>query len=463
MLIQFHVENFRSFRDEVSLNLIPAKGRQMHPEHVMQSTGAKKVEALPLAAIFGKNAGGKSNLIRAADFARRMIVNGVRGDAPIATRPFKLDPTTLNRPSRFEFIFTHHDVLYTYGFSLTTKAIVSEWLYANYSTRESMVFERTSDDGRVSVKVGAALAKTQKAVHFFEFVAQGTRPNQLFLNEAFERNVELLKPVYLWFREQLVVVNPDAEYFALGIRAHEDQDFAAFLGRFLKKADTGIERIRTDVEDVDLDELIPNMAEELREDLLRDIHDASEQGVYIMKGGGVFTIRENENGKSELLRLLTQHRRSDGDLIDFELNEESDGTQRLLHLAPILRDLLVSDRTYLVDELDRSLHPDICNLFINTFLKHSLSAHSNGQLIVTLHEATVLDEKSIRRDEFWVIDKKQGVSNLRSLSEFKVRSDLRLNKAYRDGRFGAVPLTGDPLDSCNILPSSSKKRKTAAS
>ena len=337
-------------------------------------------------------------------------------------------------------MFTHEKVLYTYGFLVSSRRVHEEWLFAHLSRSESRMFERTTtEEGTTEVAVGEAMGKSREEQQFVRFVAKGTRPNQLFLTEAFDRNVEKLGPVYRWFRDQLVVVNPDAEYFALSHRVHEDDDFVSFLGRFLKNADTGIEGIHTEEEELDVEELPASILETLRNRIERDLASSKSDGGFYLTSEALFTTKRSKDGKTTIVRLLTEHVGDDGQKVQFEIEDESDGTRRLLHLAPILRDLAINERTYFVDELDRSLHPELCRSFVQAFLRMADATPVHGQLVVTLHDVGVLDEKAIRKDEIWFVDKQRGESQLYSLSEFDVRNDLRRAKAYRAGRFGAVP------------------------
>ena len=445
MLIQFSVENYRSFKSEALLNLAPAK-RQSHPNHLLKEVAGKHVEALPLACLFGKNASGKTNLVRAMHCAKNLITKGTAGNQPIKVTPFHLDPESTNKPSRFEFTFTHEKVLYVYGFSVSSEQVSEEWLFAYYSSQEAKVYERITQEGRTVVEAGERLAQGKEEKQFIRFIAKGTRPNQLFLTEAFEKNVKALLPVYQWFRTQLVIVRPDATYFALEHRAHSDKSFACFLERFLNGADTGVSGIETETKVFDPED-IPDVPNELVEFFIEHMEEDGGRGGFFQTSDHMFTAKKAEKGKFEVVRLTTQHLRSDGQLISFDINDESDGTQRLMHLAPILRDLSLSEKVYVVDELDRSLHPELSNLFVRKFLELTLASHSHGQLILTTHESTILDEKSLRRDEIWFVDKEtSGSSILTSMSEFKVRSDLRLARGYRQGRFGSVPITSN-LDS----------------
>jgi len=442
MLLQFAAENYRSISSETVLNLAPAKSR-IHTDHVLISDEAgRSVKSLPLAVLYGANASGKSNLIRALSTARQIVISPKRGGSAVPVTPFLLDPATTTKPSRFEFVLKHEGVLYTYGFSATSEEIIEEWLFAVFDRKEVKVYERVSQDGAILVEPGRKLAPTQRERERVSFIAEGLQPNQLFLTEAAERNIELLMPLIWWFRHSLEIISPRAAYQLLLARAFEDKSFSSFLQRFLQAADTGIEGLHVEVADEDGDEILSkqpdSVAKRLRERLER------RDTVLIRVGGRMLGLRRLEDGSIETLALSFSHRTSDGSLVRFDPEQESDGTNRMMHLAPALLNLEQTQSVYVIDELDRSLHPSLCRAFVRAFLQGITERGCSGQLIVTTHDTGLLDLELLRRDEIWFVEKdREGASHLSSLAEFNVRSDLRIDKGYINGRFGAIPFVGD--------------------
>ncbi len=445
MLLQFMVANFRSFKDETLLNLVPAKSR-IHPDHILTDEAAgKRVQAVPFAAIYGANASGKSNLIKALAFAQELIVKGTRGEDSIPVIPFRLDVKTSEAPARFEFVLKHEGVLYTYGFVVSSHVVQEEWLFAVVKSQEIRLFERVTSEGKAHVEIGDHLAKTGKEKQRLEFVAEGTRPNQLFLTEANERNVTELKPIMQWFQTKLKIISPESFYSTLTLRAESDKEFMEYLARLLQLADTGIEDISVNAEPLDLERLFPDLPEDDRK-LLRDaLTDAEMGSVSTTYGKGFFAIRRQAKDEPLLLTLKTRHQCKGMKSVDFNTREESDGTQRLMHLAPILFGAWKTNAVFIVDELDRSMHPLLCRFVVEAFLKGVTENKAGSQLLVTTHETNLLDLDLLRRDEIWFVEKdKGGGSHLGSLSDYKlVRSDLKLSKGYLNGRFGAIPFIGD--------------------
>ncbi|MBW2166836.1 MAG: AAA family ATPase [Deltaproteobacteria bacterium] len=199
MLVQFTVKNFLSFKEESSLNLL-ATADAKHPLHLMPNK--KKKSILRTAAVYGANGSGKSNLVKAITFAKSLIVDGTRPDQRIPVTPFKLNEESRKSPSRFEFVINYQDTIYTYGFVVNESEVKEEWLFAIRNVREVRLFERiTRSNGKAKVEFGPSLAgKKAKKHQFLSFIAEGTRPNELFLHELYQKNVKDVLPLINWFR-----------------------------------------------------------------------------------------------------------------------------------------------------------------------------------------------------------------------------------------------------------------------
>ncbi len=442
MLVQFSVENFLSFKEEITFSMVAAK-KGNHADHIVKENRAGKTPLLHAAAIYGANASGKSNLATAISFAQELIATGTRSDQTISVMPFKLDEDALKKPSKFEFVIKRKGVIYTYGFKLNSEKVLEEWLFAKPAKREVRYFERiTSGKDKVRVEFGPSFIRnSSKGKQFLEFVAQGTRPNQLFLTEAIERNVKELKPLMDWFKDVLLVIPAGAKHLTLELTTHEDKSFTKFLGDFLATAGTGVQGIATEEEPLDFDKYFPDMPDDIR----RNISSFSKGTKVALRTpeGEQYGITRGEQGQPLFVLLKTQHRTKEGRLTSFDVKEESDGTQRLMHLAPALYAIRTSETVLIVDELDRRLHPLMSKMFLEAVIG-SKDANQNWQFIFTTHDTNLLDIDLLRRDEIWFVEKNEsGVSHMYSLAEFKIRPDLKIQKGYLNGRFGAIPFIGD--------------------
>ncbi|MEA2008834.1 MAG: AAA family ATPase, partial [Chloroflexota bacterium] len=217
MLIRFHVSNFLSFDEEVELSMIPGKTRK-HPGHIVKGDGRHNIDILRSAIIYGANASGKSNLVKAMEFARNLIVEGTRAKESIPRTRFKLKEETLNKPSKFEFEFKVGERCYVYGFELDRQRIYEEWLYEIRKTTETMLFERETDSlGKTTVEFGKIEVKDEKEREYLDLYAggMGIRPNQLFLTESVDRDVQSFQSAYKWFVEKLIIIFPYSNYLDL--------------------------------------------------------------------------------------------------------------------------------------------------------------------------------------------------------------------------------------------------------
>ncbi|WP_309730247.1 ATP/GTP-binding protein [Chamaesiphon sp. OTE_75_metabat_556] len=447
MLIQLTIENFMSFRDEVTFSMVGVSSDRQHADRLIEDAAGKGRSVVPIAAIYGANAAGKSNLIEALSFAKELILEGTRSNRSIPVATFKLGDYS-KKPSKFEFIFTHQDARYSYGFKLNKEQILEEWLHAipPGKRKEVMYFERiTSLDKKTTVDYGLPLTgRSLKRKQFLEFIAEGTRPNQLFLTEGIDRNVESLFPVANWFREILTIIMADSIFASLESTILSDISFTDFLSKFLKLAGTGIDKVGGGTVELDFDRHLPGMPQVDRDKLLQKFSGAHANSILMIEDnfGKQYLLLKGEDSLIKMIQLVTQHRHENGNLVDFAVNEESEGTQRLINLIPALFVLQEEEKVIFIDELDRRLHPLLSRLFVKTAID---CRGKNNQLIFTTHDTNLLDLDLLRRDEIWFVEKdRQGSSNLYSLTEFKTRPDLKIEKGYLNGRFGAIPFFGNP-------------------
>ena len=452
MLIQFTIQNFLSFRDEVTFSMVGVNSDNQHVDHLSNNKAGEGNSILPLAAVYGANAAGKSNLVKAISFVKELVVEGTRPEQLIPVPTFKLGDYS-KKSSKFELIFTHKGSQYSYGFRLNKEQILEEWLHGIPQGRkkEIMYFERitsTSTKKETTVEYGTILkgrspingVSTKRHLNL-EFIAIGTRFNQLFLTEAVDRSVKELMPVFNWFKKILTIISAEVDCTSLETGVHGNESFTDFLSKFLKSAGIGIDSISTEKVEVDIDQHFLSMPKYLRDKLSQDL-DKNLEVMVENSWGGRSILSKDDDGQIILMRLMTKHLSEDGNLVNFSLEEESEGTQRLIHLIPSLF-LLQQDieAVIFLDELDRRLHPLLSRYFVET----AISCRAEGnQLIFTTHDTNLLNLDLLRRDEIWFVEKDtQGVSSCYSLAEFKIRSDLKIEKGYLNARFGAIPFFGD--------------------
>lgn len=438
MLLSFSVANFRSFRVEQSLSTLASKrlGPCAGSAHVYPLPGTQE-HALRVAALYGANAAGKSNVVRACLALQRLVCEGTDPGDEMPRDPFLLDDSSRNEPTSFEVQFVQDGTVFRYGACFDAQRVHEEWLSAYEGKKERSLFARTSTDtGDTTVELGPAATGESSTTKLRSLAEVAARPNQLFLNEV--RNLDnpqaqgvRLHCVIQWFTSTLKVIPPGAAFVSLIEKVASEEEFARFASEFLRDASTGISSLETESLEIPKSQFPPAVLDTLE----GERHDR-----YLpapLPVGWEF-VKETGGDTVKIRRIVASHVDEERRTVQLPLNKESDGSQRLLHLLPALYQLAKHPRVYVVDELERSMHPMLARKFVEFFVK--AGDGSNSQLIFTTHESGLLDLDLIRRDGIWFAEKdRDGATHLYSLADFKVRNDLRIDKGYLQGRFGAVP------------------------
>lgn len=440
MLIRLKVANFLSIRDEIEFTA-EATREANHRARVARGP-FPWLKVLPTAAFYGPNGSGKSNLVKAVEFAKLMITIGTKGREPIRRSPFKLRPGSVDTPSRFSFEFlTAQERVFRYEFAVTAERVVSESLTEIRSASERVWFVREPDAAiegdRFRLPYLDRRDLDPEERQFVRFVARGTRPNQLFLREAADRNLDHFADAFEWFLSQLVVLHPHTRFGPLEISLSERDDLRSFASNALQAADTGIVRIAS--------EEVPLQGAGIPDDLLETIQESlvkEGQGTYVIDPDGKRYGIYFRDGQVRVYRLVTFHRDSGGKEVEFGIDEESDGTARLLDFLPGLFAVARSrlPRTFIIDEIDRSMHPLLTWWFVESFLE-LCGPEGRAQLIFTCHASHLLDQRLLRRDEIWLVEKTDdGATEIEPLSDYgDVRIDTDIRKGYLHGVYSGVP------------------------
>jgi len=419
MLLQFSVENFRSFKHKTVLSMEASADKNLL-DNIVQ---IKKEKVLKAAAIFGANAAGKSNLFLALTAAILMVrVSNFRqiGEPLVQITPFLFDKESALKPTSFEFVFTVNDKKYVYGFSATTRKICTEYLYVYNSARPTTIFER-DESAKVPYRfTDYAIQKKLKPL------TERNTENKLFLATASSWNAEETKEPMLWFMQGINTYDPRYEEKALNIAGNlyendVDNSLRNFTINLLKEADINISDYNF------TSKKIPFMPSGPFAPKQEVGTDQQIQGkVYEITA---FHIIEDENGHNEKYSL--------------GMHSESQGTRNLFFMAPIIKRAFETGETVCIDEFDTSLHPTllvyIVGLFNNPYINKK-----NAQLIISSHTMSLLDLNEMRRDQIYFIEKNQqtGISDLYSLDEFSPRTREDVRKAYLLGRYGSIPEVG---------------------
>ncbi len=430
MLVSFSVTNFRSIGEEVTLNMVASNKLSDHPNHLVPIGDTGK-HVLRAAVIYGANAAGKSNLIKAMDVARRLICESGAERRPIAAFRFRIGEPAL---SSFEFRFMVGAKVFVYGFDFQAGKYPAEWLAVVKGEEEIVLFERQDSNVEVADAGRKLFPNDRQTFEIFEAL-QGVplRHDQLFLSRAItavpeELQGETLRSIIKWFTTDLIVLPASSRSIDILDRLYDDQKFRLFCARFLNSVGTGVGGLKLETLERELTEWERRRPREpqrrrfgLRDDM--DIIPKPDNPDYVIER-----------------KLFGEHFISDSKF-HLPFSEESDGTQALLHLMPILASAPDETHVVVIDELDRSLHPLLCWEFVRFFSESCEGARR--QLIVTTHEAHLLNQELLRRDEYWFAEKDDSQqTRLVSLLDFKIRNDLKVDKGYLSGRFGAIPIIG---------------------
>ncbi|HIF9064089.1 TPA: AAA family ATPase [Photobacterium damselae] len=416
MLANFLVSNFKSIQDPQQLNLTKTAPSEHEESNTFEiDNGHTKHQLLNSVTLYGANASGKSNVITGLKTMREIVLQSSKSQLgeTLPYNPFKLSKLSRNEDTEFEVFFFVDGVKFQYGFTYNEKRISEEWLYAYPKTKAQKWFLRAWDskNSKYAWEFGRLFTGEKQTW------VNSTRENSLFLSTAVQLNSKLLAPVYNWFKDsvQITGVNGWSSSFSTGQCEHSNHKDNIL--NFLKNADISIDDISHTKEEFDPSLIPEDMPTELR-DMLIDKMDGEQ-------------IHEVKFLKKD----------DDGELIDFDVEEESDGTKRLFNFAGPWLDALNDGLVLVVDELNTNLHPLLVQYLISFF--HSKKTNpNNAQLVFTTHETSTLSQEVFRRDQIWFVEKdNKGRSSLYSLSDFKVKKKRdNLEAKYLSGVFGALPM-----------------------
>ena len=411
MLVEFSVANFRSIKDEARLSLVAGPGKERADSILTvesrAESSARPLRLLPSAAIYGANAAGKTNVIRGLRTMHDIVLgSATSGPAELPVSPFRFDPACKDQPTTFEVMCIADGVRYQYGFRATRSEITDEWLYAWPSGRLQVWFERRNGDATEapSWKLGGKLTGDRQVWK------RATRPQALFLSTAVSLNSTQLLPVFDWFRKRLHVAgvggwNP---IFSVNYAKNSESDVVGFLA----EADLAVADLGVVEKKILPDQLPEEMPDELK---------------TFLAGG-------------KAVDIFLKHQPREGQQAELEMDEESHGTQKMFALAGPWLDSLAEGNVIVFDELHDNLHPTLVRFLVSRFHDPTVNQHG-AQLVFTTHDTSMLDRDLFRPDQIWLCERNDRLeTSLFSLSDFRPRRGIEnLERAYLDGRFGALP------------------------
>ncbi len=424
MIIEFSILNFRSFRDLETLSLVAAPIRSKDKELDTNATIAinNKLTLLRSKAIYGSNASGKSNIIKAFVSFKRLVRLSVRDETAIKQTcdDFVLHGNVDVSPVFYQLLFIHQDVSYRYGFEVMENRVVSEWLYKNGTLRgEVKLFTREG------MKVSVNQAQFGEAKKFENVSESGEsdifQPHSLFLSATAAVAVKLSKELQQAINDISVANSTDPALKQYSTRWWMDDANRKRGIELLQAADTGVEEIGI-IED-DIRRTISPEQLQLFQDT--DVPKKISRLTSIRK---IFRDDKEPTLKAEMI---------------FDAFE-SEGTKKFSYLVPLILIALENGTALWIDEFDASLHPKLTKKIVSLF--HSVSTNPKGaQLVFATHDTNMLKASFLRRDQICFVEKdKSGVSHLKTLVEYKgIRNDASYDKDYLQGKYGAVPFLNE--------------------
>ncbi|MBS9384264.1 MAG: ATP-binding protein [Dolichospermum sp. BR01] len=429
MLVEFSVENYRSIQEKQTLSMVAAEDETMLDSNTFPVPNNDDLRLVTSAAIYGPNASGKSNLFKAIQVLKNLVIKSASrmqiGDK-LPVEPFKLNSETAKKPSSFEVIFILDDIRYEYGVSLNRERVFEEWLIAyrnevqeNWFSREYLPDNpKFQPNEGYKWSFGKGLKGEKKRIQRF------VRSNSLFISHAAQNNHPQLTEVFDFFEYEINMISlteVQLREFDFTIKmCEEDNNFREQIVNLLSEADIGISDIRFESEPMD------------------DNIKLVVQNLFSKE----FEGRKNANNLLEIdnvKKVITIHKMNDSNSkIELEMSDESAGTKRLFNIAGYLLFVLECGEVLIIDELDRSLHPVLSKALIKMFNNPEINKN-NAQLIFTTHDTTLLDDETFRPDQIWFTEKDNSMTKLYSLFDFRPRENESLQKSYLLGRYGAIP------------------------
>ena len=410
MLIEFSITNFLSFKEKTTFSMIASSDSTLEDNYI--NTGNEKL--LKMTAIYGANASGKTNLFKILAIISNMIrtSNFNTPNVMLPIVPFKLDKETVNKPSEFEIKFLAGNIRYIYGFKADAINIYNEYLKYYPNGRPVNIFERNNINEYV-------FNATDE--RFLNDIKEKNTSNKFFITTATNWNFEKTRPAFEFLTDKIGVVLSHEQMSNYSYNMYfndSDKSLEKFALKFLEKADFNIKGYKV-------------TQEKMTDDQINTMPDI---------------IKPFFSTNAPFFRVNTTHS-ANGNNYEFDISEESLGTQVIFSFIPVIKDVIDNGKVILIDEFDKSLHPFIVRYIAELFNDPELNK-KNAQLIFNTHDTNLLDLELLRRDQIWFTEKnpEDGQSTLYALDDFSVRKSENVEKGYLLGRYGAIPFIVNNFD-----------------
>ena len=420
MLLQFSVNNYKSIKDTITFSMATTSKDEGN------SFNIGKYELLKSAIIYGANASGKSNFLKAMAFMGKIVLNKnkvIQSTDTLEHFPFKLNTDTQNSSSTFEIVCFINNIKYRYGFEIDDTTVYAEWLYADEKGKESKLFYRDAEEDDY---INPAKFKEGYKSFDKKELKINVPKNQLFIWKCDQNDGEVSKSILGWFNKFNLIDGMEHDgYIGFAMDQMENEDFKNEIVNLVKTADIGIEDIILE-------------REKVPSEFFEEMSIPSDLKEKILEGGGLQRVLLNTYHK--------QYDENDNEVgkIIFELDEEeSKGTRKFFKMSAPILNTLREGKILIIDELDASLHPMLTRHLIKLFHNEKINT-KNAQLIFATHDTNMLTPTMFRRDQIWLTEKdKFGATDIYSLAQLKdVIKNENFEKQYIQGKYGAIPYLG---------------------
>ena len=432
MLIRFQVKNLYSFEEETEFNLLTNDSEHL-PHHKKHCNG---VDFLRLSAIYGANASGKSNFVRAIGLLQNIVKKGKIIDE-VSDYKFKLSGEALTKPISLAIELLSNSKMYYYTLTFDQKKILNETLVETFKDKEDrIVFERSLTNERQEIPFIESEVKNEKERMFLELLSDKLLSKDelllTFLTQKYPNEYADIDNVFEWFSDVLIVLNSNFKIRGIAHKFDTDDSTTMFANAFIPTLGTGIQKIDIQKREIvgqgnEMNYLKDNIKNDQEQLFTNTNPDTGEEITFVME----------ENDKIFAKRIFTEHLDKEGHKVFFPFGWESDGTKRLLEYTPLINGVINAEVVFVVDEIERSIHPMMIKELIK---KISSDTSAQGQLIFTTHESCLLDKEILRTDEIWFTQKdKGGATHMYSLSDFNISNTANIEDGYLNGRYGGIP------------------------
>lgn len=433
MILRVILKNFLSFNEEVQFDMFPNMKRTSLSNHIKVLND--KLPVLKMAAIYGSNGAGKSNLLKGINFLKAIATNkNFLDKEKVGKYIFALKENAGKEPLELAIEFVAKSgVPFIYSVEVNDTGVTFETLQVSSlgSGGNVNVFTRT---GR---KVEYAVAPSDEVNNMvLGWIEKNSFASLLTINNDMpvlaDDNIGIAQK---WFEDELTIIGLHSFNPTLIGVFKNDKDINQFASELFKAIDLGVDEVKVETENFE-DWVNTHDAGNLPMDKVREMRSGVLSEVVDFRNTRAISV---EDGVQKISQMMFRQFGENGFSKDMDIQAQSDGTVRLLSLVPALYHAMKSAKTVLIDELDHSIHPHL----VREIVRYFSSQETNGQLIFTTHQTCLLNQDFLRTDEVWMVEKKYGSSHMYSLNDYKIHNTINIENGYMEGRYGAIPFIGE--------------------